>query len=89
MSILDHAQRSNGKLSQEAIKTFAGIAQSISHHATLSQWDRANTHMKAALLKARSDSSNSKTFLKNAKLETGILRNNHPLLQWCAENWYQ
>lgn len=88
MNIMNHAQRSNGKLSQAAINTFASIAQSIDHHATLSQWDRANSHMRTALLKAKSDSSNSKTFMKNAKLETGILRNTHPLLQWCVQNWY-
>lgn len=88
MNIMNHAQRSNGKLSKAAIQTFAGIAQSIDHHATLSPWDRANAHMREALLKARTDSSNSKTFIVNAKLETGILRNSHPLLQWCVQNWY-
>lgn len=88
MSIISHASRSNGKLSQAAINTFTSIAQSINHHATLSQWDRANPHIREALLKAKSDSSNSKTFMKNARLETGILRNTHPLLQWCVQNWY-
>lgn len=88
MNILNHAQRSNGKLSQEAIQTFADIAQSIAYHATLSPWDRANVYMREALTKARSDSSNSKTFLKNAKLETGLLKNSDPLLQWCVTHWY-
>lgn len=88
MNIMKHAQRSNGKLSQAAIQTFANISQSISHHATLSPWDRVNLHMREALTKARSDSSNAKTFLKNAKVETGILRNSHPLLQWCVKHWF-
>lgn len=89
MNILNHAQRSNGKLSQAAIQTFAGIAQSIAHHATLSPWDRANHHMREVLLKARSDSSNAKTFIKNAKLETGLLKSNDKLIVWCVGEWFK
>lgn len=88
MTIMNNARKSNGKLSQAAINTFTSIAQSIDHHATLSQWDRQNVYMRESLMKARSDSSNSKTFLKNAMIETGILRTKHPLLQWCVQNWY-
>lgn len=77
-----------GKVSKAAMDTFIGIAESIVLHSTLSPWDRANVHMREALLKAKSDSSDSKVFIKNAKLETGILKSNHPLLVWCVRSWY-
>lgn len=89
MDILKHACQSSGNLSQDAMNTFAEIAQSIQHHSTLSQWDRSNEYMREALLKAKSDSSNKRVFIKNAMIETGIMRPKHPLIQWCVENWYK
>lgn len=88
MNPLKYAATSNGKVSQEAIDTFAGIAQSIHEHSMKSPWDRANQHMKKALNEAKAKASNKKEFLVLAKEATGIAKNSHPLLVWCVDNWY-
>lgn len=84
---LSHANRYTGKLSSDAINTFAGIAASIEHHASLNAWDRANSHMRSALIQAKAQAKNKKEFLTLAKQATGIAKNTHPLLVWCSENW--
>ena len=87
MNTLSSANRYTGNLSSDAIATFAGIAASIEHHASLNAWDRANTHLRAALIQAKAQAKNKREFLTLAKQATGIAKNSHPVLVWCAENW--
>lgn len=84
---LNAANRYNGKLSNAALRTLGDIAASIDYHASLNAWDRANTHMRSALIQAKDSSKSKAEFLKLAKASTGIAKNTHPLLVWCVENW--
>lgn len=84
---MKNAASYNGKLSQAAINTFKDIAQSIHEHSLKSPWDRANQHMKSALIEAKKQSKSKKEFLVNAKKATGLLKNSDPLLVWCSDNW--
>lgn len=88
MNILNQAAKSPKVVSKEALETLKGIAQSIREHSTMTPWERANSAMKGALHHARTLSKDKNDFLKKAKKETGILRNSHPLLVWCVQNWY-
>ena len=85
---LNAAQSYNGTLSNAALKTFGDIAASIDYHATLNAWDRANSHMRSALMQAKNNAKGKAAFLKLAKQATGIAKNSHPLLVWCVANWY-
>jgi hypothetical protein len=84
---LSHANNFKGNLSNEAIQTFGNIAQSIIEHGNMNAWDKANKHMRAALMQAKRESSNKKEFLIKAKQTTGILKNTAPVLVWCVANW--
>ncbi len=88
MNYMSYAASSDNKVSQEALTTLNEIAYSIHKHSTMSQWDRANTHMKEALLSVKAQATSKQDFLKKAKQETGIAKNSHPLLVWCISNWY-
>lgn len=89
MDLMKHAATSQKGVSNEAMATFKGIAQSIHEHSMKSPWDRANQHMKEALLEAKEQSSNKKEFIIKAKQATGILKNTDHLLVWCVEAWYK
>ena len=84
---LSNANSYKGNLSNEAVQTFGSIAQSIIEHGNMNAWDKANKHMRAALMQAKRESSNKKEFLIKAKQATGILKNTHPVLVWCVANW--
>jgi hypothetical protein len=87
MKALNNVPGYKGNLSNEAIQTFAGIAQSILEHGNMSAWDRANSSMRAAVMQAKRESSSKKEFMIKAKQATGILKNTHPVLVWCVANW--
>lgn len=87
MKALNNVPGYKGNLSNEAVQTFAGIAQSIIERGGMSAWDTANKHLRAALLQAKRESSNKKEFIIKAKQATGILKNTHPVLVWCVANW--
>lgn len=89
MDILKHASSFNGNLSNEAIQTFKGIAQSIHEHSLKTPWDRANEHMRGALIEAFNMSADKKEFIKNAKKKTGLLKNDDPLIVQCIQTWFQ
>lgn len=84
---LSTANSYKGNLSNEAINTFKGIAQSILERGNMNAWDTANKHMRAALMQAKRESSSKKEFITKAKQATGILKNTHPVLEWCVANW--
>lgn len=46
MDLMKHAATSQKGVSNEALDTFKGIAQSIHEHSMKSPWERANEHMK-------------------------------------------
>ena len=87
MKALNNVPGYKGTLSNEAVQTFGNIAQSIIEHGNMNAWDRANTSMRAALMNAKRNSKSKAEFLVNAKKETGIAKNSHPLLVWCVVNW--
>lgn len=88
MDLMKHAATSQKGISNEALDTFKGIAQSIHEHSMKSPWERANEHMKKALKEVKAQAKNKTEFLKLAKQETGIAKNSHPLLIWCVKEWY-
>lgn len=83
---LSQANSYKGNLSNEAINTFKDIAQSIYEHSLKTPWDRANQHMREALLEAKHQSKSKKEFITKAKKATGLLKNSDPLLVWCVAN---
>lgn len=87
MDMMTYAATSQKGVSNEALDTFKGIAQSILERGNMSAWDTANIHMRAALLQAKRESSSKKEFITKAKQATGILKNTHPVLVWCVANW--
>jgi len=87
MKALNNVPGYKGNLSSEAVKTFGNIAQSIIEHGNMNAWDRANNSMRAALMQVKRNSNGKAEFLVKAKKETGIVKNSHPLLAWCVENW--
>lgn len=88
MDLMKHAATSQKGISNEALDTFKGIAQSIHEHSMKSPWERANEHMKKSLKEVKAQAKNKTEFLKLAKQETGIAKNSHPLLIWCVKEWY-
>lgn len=88
MTILNYARKSTGRVNDAALGTFVSILCGIEERSRLSHWDTANEHMREALLHAKSKSSNKKEFIKNTKIETGIIKDSHPIIQWCVINWY-
>lgn len=87
MDMMTYAATSQKVVSKEALDTFKGIAQSILERGSMSAWDTANKHMRAALMQAKRESNNKKEFIIKAKQATGILKNTHPMLVWCVANW--
>lgn len=88
MDLMKYAAKSPQTVSAEALNTLKDIAESIHKHSMMSQWDRANIHMKEALLEAKSQANNKTQFLKLTKQRTGLLKNTDPLLVWCVKEWY-
>lgn len=87
MEILQHAASYKGQLSQAAINTFGEVVKGVIEEGSKSPWDKANSSMRNALMNAKRNSKSKAEFLVNAKKETGIAKNSHPLLVWCVANW--
>jgi uncharacterized protein YccT (UPF0319 family) len=87
-TILNAANRYNGKLSSAAISTFAGIAASIEQAANTPLFDKINPHMMEAFLEAKAEAKNKREFVKLAKAKTGLLKNDDKFITACIERWY-